>query len=98
MLPSVHLVAQPLVGVTGARGDAHKRLRYWGPVIVGCTLLKLLLPCALLLSLLSTAATSADHRARFCGFGGDGELLTGLHTRWPTLEYCRAYADSEVPR
>jgi len=98
MLPSVHLVAQPLVSVTGARGDARKGLRYWGPVIVGCTLLKLLLPCALLLSLLSTAATSADHRARFCGFGGDGELLTGLHTRWPTLEYCRAYADSEVPQ
>jgi len=24
MLPSVHLVAGPLVGVTGARGDAHK--------------------------------------------------------------------------
>ena len=52
--------------------------------------------CALLLALVASTAMASDHRARFCGFGGDRELLAGLQARWPTLEYCRAYADGDL--
>ena len=38
-----------------------------------------------------------DHRMRFCGFGGDGELLDALTPWWPNLDYCRAYDSARVP-
>lgn len=33
---------------------------------------------------------------RFCGFGGDGELLDALSAMWPNLDYCRAYDSAKV--
>lgn len=36
------------------------------------------------------------HRIRFCGFGGDRELLEKLQSYWPNLEYCQAYGGNQI--
>jgi hypothetical protein len=41
-------------------------------------------------------ADRLDVGVRFCGFGGDREVLTGLAAWWPNLEYCRAYDAGQV--
>jgi hypothetical protein len=37
-----------------------------------------------------------DVGVRFCGFGGDRDLLAGLASYWPNLEYCRAYDEGQI--
>ncbi len=37
-----------------------------------------------------------EHLMRFCGFGGDRDLLVGLQAYWRDLEYCRAFDESHV--
>ena len=37
-----------------------------------------------------------DNRVRFCGFGGDHEMLEWLSGMWPNLEYCRAFDAKNV--
>ena len=36
------------------------------------------------------------HRIRFCGFGGNRELLEKLQSYWPNLEYCQAYGGNQI--
>jgi hypothetical protein len=37
-----------------------------------------------------------DNRTRFCGFGGNREVIEWLSGMWPNLEYCRAFDPKNV--
>ncbi|MCK4322997.1 MAG: hypothetical protein KAW89_00605, partial [Armatimonadetes bacterium] len=50
----------------------------------------------MLWTLPSSPVLGADHRIRFCGFGGSQELLVGLKSYWRNLEFCRAYDEGKV--
>lgn len=63
-----------------------------------CYLLSLfLLPAIASAQQAEPPAGRPDNRMRFCGFGGDGELLDGLTPWWPNLDFCRAYDGAQVP-
>jgi len=65
------------------------------PIILP-SLLSLFIPMHVGAQVSSGEDSPRQHRMRFCGFGGNGELLDALSAMWPNLDYCRAYDQDKV--